>query len=144
MANKVLAGQQLFDVWMKEESDLIQAVARSYGEHMCLLQFRQNVAKTGGRAQDLLQRLYNVYELWLLDRDLAWYLMEDILTAKEGQRVINGLGQAVKDMAPYAMDAVASFLIPESLIHAPIGTDWIHYNAGNHMGELPSNIPAKF
>jgi len=28
-------GEPLFDVWMKQESDLIQLIGTTYGEHMC-------------------------------------------------------------------------------------------------------------
>ena len=36
MQSKLKSGKNLFDVWMREESDTIQAVARAYGERMCL------------------------------------------------------------------------------------------------------------
>ena len=39
MKTKMGAGAQLFDVWMKQESDTIQALARSYGERVCLDEF---------------------------------------------------------------------------------------------------------
>lgn len=36
MQSKMSQGQTLFDVWMKQESDLIQAVAKAYGERICV------------------------------------------------------------------------------------------------------------
>lgn len=36
MAEKMGGGKSLFDVWMKEESDLIQATSKSFGERIAL------------------------------------------------------------------------------------------------------------
>jgi acyl-CoA oxidase len=36
MQTKLSRGAELFDVWMKEESDLIQALAKAYGERICV------------------------------------------------------------------------------------------------------------
>ena len=36
MKTKLGGGQKLFDVWMKQESDLIQALAKAYGERICV------------------------------------------------------------------------------------------------------------
>lgn len=36
MKTKMSAGQTLFNVWMTQESDAIQALARSHGERICL------------------------------------------------------------------------------------------------------------
>lgn len=38
MKTKLGRGEALFTVWMKEESDLIQAVSKSYGERICVEQ----------------------------------------------------------------------------------------------------------
>ena len=38
MQEKTGAGEKLFDVWMKQESDLVQAAAHAYGERVCLEQ----------------------------------------------------------------------------------------------------------
>lgn len=45
--SKLKSGKQLFDVWMKEESDLIQATSKSYGERVCLDQMVLEIQKGG-------------------------------------------------------------------------------------------------
>jgi hypothetical protein len=37
MKTKMGRGEKLFDVWMKQESDAIQALARAYGESMSMV-----------------------------------------------------------------------------------------------------------
>ena len=45
MKTKLGKGETLFNVWMKEESDLVQAVARAYGERICLEQLLEQHSK---------------------------------------------------------------------------------------------------
>ena len=45
MKEKTAGGQQLFDVWMKQESDTIQDLSKAYGERMCMEQIIQLINK---------------------------------------------------------------------------------------------------
>jgi hypothetical protein len=47
MSKKIMGENlKLFDVWMQQESNLIQEVARSFGEVMCLHYFLNTVIKS--------------------------------------------------------------------------------------------------
>ena len=45
MKTKIGGGQPLFEVWMKQESDTIQAMARAYGERICLEQCIEQIRR---------------------------------------------------------------------------------------------------
>ena len=122
---------------MKEESDLIQAVARSYGESICLQQFiKATQSLKAGKAQDLLVRLARLYALSSIQRDLAWFLADGVISVASVSAFEGVYDAAVAAVAPVAMDAIAAFNVREEMIHAPIAEDWIKYNTFNNQGEL--------
>lgn len=131
------AGKDVFQVWMKEESDLIQATARSYGESICLQQFLKAAqGLKAGKAQDMLLRLARLYALSSIQRDLAWFLADGVIETGSVGNFEAAYDAAIAAVAPVAMDAVAAFNIREEMIHAPIAEDWIKYNTFNNQGEL--------
>jgi acyl-CoA oxidase len=51
MQAKMGKGAPLFDVWMGEESDTIQAAAKAYGERICFEQTLKVIANVSGGAK---------------------------------------------------------------------------------------------
>lgn len=66
MKRKMGSGKSLFDVWMGEESDTIQALGRAFGERVCAEAF---LGKCKGEPVELTQ----VYELYCLARFVSFY-----------------------------------------------------------------------
>jgi acyl-CoA oxidase len=48
MNTKLSKGATIFDVWMKEESDLIQATSRAFGHRICLESILSSISKEDG------------------------------------------------------------------------------------------------
>ena len=51
MASKMGKGKPLFEVWMGEESDTIQAAAKAYGERICFEQTLKVLETVSGGAK---------------------------------------------------------------------------------------------
>lgn len=128
--------QPLFDVWMKQESDLIQGVARAHGERICMEQFVAHVYTTSGPTSALLRNLCRLYALTCVERDLAWYLVSGLIKLEKGKQVPNLVRGLCTDLAPIALDVVDALGVPEKLCFAPIAGDWDKYNEVDNKGEF--------
>lgn len=134
-------GKDLFQIWMKEESDLIQSTARSYGESICLEQFIINVhAVKSQKGQDMLSKLAALFALNSIQRDLAWFMSEGIFPANFYHKFMSQYDAAVSAVAPIAMDAVAAFNVREEMLNAPIAADWVKYNTYDNQGKRTQGI----
>ena len=135
------SGKDLFQIWMKEESDLIQSTARSYGESICLEQFIINIhAVKSAKSQDMLTTLAVLYALNSIQRDLAWFMAEGILPPQQYQKFASIYDAAVSAVAPVSMDAVAAFDVREEMLNAPIAADWVKYNTFDNQGTIKGNL----
>lgn len=132
------AGKDIFQIWMKEESDLIQATARAYGENICLQQFAKAVYDTKTpKVKDMLTRLLRLFALSSLQRDLTWFIEEGVFTASFlKESFIPIYDGAVANVAAVAMDAIEAFQVWDSLLHTPIAQDWVKYNTYDNQGEI--------
>jgi acyl-CoA oxidase len=135
------AGKDLFQIWMKEESDLIQATSKSYGESICLEQFIVNIhALKSAKTQEMLAKLAVLFASNSIQRDLAWFMAEGVFTPAMYTKFNAHYDSAISAVAPIAMDAVAAFNVREEMLHAPIAADWIKYNTYDNQGELKREI----
>lgn len=134
------SGKDLFQIWMKEESDLIQSTARSYGELICLQEFIRNIhaikTSTSTKTQEMLSKLAVLYALHSIQRDLAWFMAEGIFPQRSYSKFNCAYDSAVNAVAPIAMDAISCFNIPEEMLHSPIAQDWIKYNTFDNQGNI--------
>ncbi|KAI8866100.1 acyl-CoA oxidase [Ramicandelaber brevisporus] len=136
---KVASGKKLFEAWMFEESDAIQAASRAYGEWMCVEQFAQQVANAKNDAlRGILADILRVFILDMLESDLGWLVSEGIFTAAQGKALVEASVAAVKKLAPQALHIAEAFEIPDDLIHSPLGLDWEQYQTYDNHGEVIS------
>mmetsp|Transcript_10956 Transcript_10956/g.12029 ORF Transcript_10956/g.12029 Transcript_10956/m.12029 type:complete len:627 (+) Transcript_10956:38-1918(+) len=137
MQAKMAAGQQLFDVWMKQESDTIQTLARAHGERMCMEQALAQAQKSNDRSlTTMLIKLARMFALDIIEKDLAWYLTSGLITIKSGAGFSDLVRSAVLDIAPQSLNLADAFNIPEHLFQAPIAQNWTRYNEDDNQGEL--------
>lgn len=123
---------------MKEESDLIQSTARSYGESICLQQFILNLhALKCLKSQEMFTKLAILYALNSIQKDLAWFMAEGVFSQNSNfyQNFMAQYDAAVVAVASISMDAVSAFDVREEMLHAPIATDWIQYNTYDNQGK---------
>ena len=141
MNSKLGAHEPLFDVWMLQESDTVQACARALGERVCHQQFIAHIHNFRSRfasytTADTLDSLCLLYALSRVEVDLSTYLMAGLLTAEQGKAVVERVRLLCRELSVVVMSLVASFGIPDWLNSAPIAHDWIQYNVGDNKGEV--------
>lgn len=132
-----LSQKEVFNVWMYQESELIQRVARSYGEALCMdeMMKREREATSPG-LRKILEGLGKLYALAIIERDLGWYTSRGWIKPQDAAKVETILGDAVRTLAPQAVALVDAFSIPEAILYAPIALDWEKYNQVDNHGEL--------
>lgn len=143
LGKKMKGGKSLFEVWMLEESDLVQAAALAYTERMVLDQISATVERQGegDGMKDTLGKVRSLYALDVLERDMAFFLQQRILDPDQSLQiteVARALCSSGPDgLADDALTLVDSFGIPPHLVQAPIADDWAEYNQIDNQGELP-------
>lgn len=126
----------LFNVWMLEESDLIQAASRAYGECLISEQFAKVIKTADPSIMPILQQLRQLYLVELVQKNLAWFLLRGLVTAEVGNQVADVAGQLCRDLAPSALSLAKAFDITDPMLSAPIALDWVQYNEYDNNGEV--------
>ena len=142
MATKTGAGESIFEVWMKQESDLVQATAAAFAERMCLESFVKVVQaneQSGQPGMDLLRPLCQLYALTRLENELGQLIIEGLLTTEHAKAVPEACRALCQNLAPRSMELVDAFGIPTHMAQAPIAMDWETYNVVDNQGEI---VPA--
>eukprot|EP00842_Homolaphlyctis_polyrhiza_P004901 jgi/Hompol1/5411/HPOL_001993-RA len=143
MKTKTAAGKSVFQVWMKEESDLIQATSKAYGESMCLeqtLAVLKSVTDAG--LKDVLGRIVHLFAHTLISQDLAWYMSNGWISPATGKLVTSHQRQLIKEFAPYTKNVVTALGLKPWMVFAPIANDWAEYNRVDNKGELVGHLNA--
>ncbi|TGZ59535.1 hypothetical protein CRM22_009026 [Opisthorchis felineus] len=133
-------GKDLFNAWMYELSDLIQAAARAYAERLCSEQFavvlerhKANLNDATVTAMRMLHRLY-VTESLVGPDAVEWPDMPtQFVTCLRSESRCLCHGLSLKSLSL----ATEAFGLTPRLLYAPIADDWIAYNSKSGMsGEV--------
>jgi len=127
----------LFVAWMYDQSDLVQAAALAYAERLASEQFLDVITKADASLQPVLDRLYRLYALDCIERDLGWYAISDAgLPSDMAKAVPSEARRLCSELAPEALGLADAFGITDAMLTAPIARDWISYNEYDNQGEL--------
>eukprot|EP01136_Pigoraptor_vietnamica_P012831 Opistho-1_new@53178 len=140
MMKKMGSGKALFDVWMYEESDLVQDVARAYSERLAFDTLTDATKQQPSSNHGVLNKVRSLYALDCVSRDVGFFMSSELVKPSEGE----GLADSVRALCASGeqgigndlLSLVAAFNIPEHSIAAPIASDWVDYNKGDNRGEL--------
>eukprot|EP01130_Rhizamoeba_saxonica_P013599 TRINITY_DN581_c0_g1_i1.p1 TRINITY_DN581_c0_g1~~TRINITY_DN581_c0_g1_i1.p1 ORF type:complete len:642 (+),score=115.41 TRINITY_DN581_c0_g1_i1:44-1927(+) len=113
----------LFEAWMKHQSDNIQDLAKAFADKICFQQFKENLDKSDSSVAPLLTKVLALYGWKTIEKNLSWYLINEILTPTEGKTVISNVQLLVKELAPNALDLVEAYGFPDHVIQAPIALE---------------------
>ena len=141
MKEKMKGGKSLFDVWMKEESPLVQSAAQAFSERFVFESIHETaVNATDESIKTTLNKIKALYVADCVSRDAGWYFSKEILSPKEGNRLYEYIDEACSvgesGLGSQSLSLVDSFGIPPHLIAAPISLDWVKYNETDNRGEL--------
>ncbi|CAG8579617.1 6606_t:CDS:10 [Ambispora gerdemannii] len=143
MSNKIGVDLNLFEVWMKQESDTIQSLSRAHGERIILEQVLKATNELYGDAKTLLSVVARLYALNQLDTYLAWYITNELVTIKSALLVQPMIREIVAFLAPHSIQIVDALGVDPRVLFAPIANvppseTWINYNAKDNQGFIPS------
>ncbi|KAJ3028338.1 UNVERIFIED_CONTAM: hypothetical protein HDU68_001888 [Siphonaria sp. JEL0065] len=129
--------KSIFQVWMLEESDAIQALARAHAERICLDEMVVHI----GAAKDadlkvVLEKVLTLFLLHALSVDMALLLTIGLVTIKQAGELAAAQRKAVKDLMPEALNLVKALGVEEHMLYAPIAFDWKEYNEHDNKGEV--------
>lgn len=130
------SGEEVFEVWMKQESDLVQATATAYAEREVLEACMRGIGKAAPNLRGVLTTLTILYAMRRIEVDLALFLSEGLLPPESAGWVPSHVRALCKQLGPLCLQLVDAFGIPDALVAAPIAADWVRYNAVDNRGEL--------
>jgi len=133
----------IFNTWMLQEQDLIQAFAKSYADRIVCEAFRETIAGQFGPVDPSLSGvLGSVFHLHLLnsvEKDLSTFLASDLLNSSQAEQVVETSRRLCAELTPSSLALIESFGLPEEMLQSPIASDWVGYNAYDNQGELQTD-----
>ncbi|KAJ3273979.1 hypothetical protein HDV01_003649 [Terramyces sp. JEL0728] len=136
LGEKVSQGKHLFDVWMYQESDLIQAASKAYGERVCVEQMLVSMnSEADAPTKQIIHRICHLFMLDSIRQDLSFFLIRKILSADEGKVLNDQYLENIKGFMPYVPNTLKALDVKEHLMFAPIAHDWAEFNKSDNRGE---------
>ncbi|KAJ3319820.1 acyl-Coenzyme A oxidase [Boothiomyces sp. JEL0866] len=136
LGEKMAQGKHLFDVWMYQESDLIQATSKAYGERICVEQMIISMSSEEDiPTKQVIQKICHLFMLDSIRQDLPFFLVRKIFTAEKGKVLIDQYLENIRGFMPYVPDTLKALDIKEHLMFAPIAHDWADFNKSDNRGE---------
>ncbi|MCL4124637.1 UNVERIFIED_CONTAM: hypothetical protein GTU68_029984 [Idotea baltica] len=131
------AGKEgLFQTWMMEESDLVQASAKAYGERIVSDQFREVLKTCDAGLSPVLSDLYHLFLLDIIEQNSGAFITRGLITPQIALQAEEESRRLCRELSPHALSLVDSFGITDAMLSAPIALDWVAYNEGDNQGEL--------
>merc|ERR1712107_5300 len=124
----------IFNTWMLQEQDLIQAFAKAYSDRIVCEAFRETIAGQFGPVDPSLKDLLDSVE-----KDLSTFLASDLLNSSQAEQVVETSRRLCAELAPNSLGLIESFGLPEEMLQSPIASDWVGYNAYDNQGELQTD-----
>ncbi|KAF8933504.1 hypothetical protein BGZ58_006291 [Dissophora ornata] len=139
MQTKMSNGKVLFDVWMGEESDTIQAAAKSFGERMSFEQTLNLIRSQSGGHRTILETLLRLWGLTLVESYSTWYLTRGLISTKTAVQIPQHVRDVVASVGLNGLALCDILGVDERLLFAPIAGNaggWEIYNKSDNQGEL--------
>ena len=121
---------------MYQTSDNIQAAAKAFGERLVSERFMAVTESASQENKEILNLLHRLYVIDILEKDLGWCLLAQVLPAAEAAKVNAEAADLCAQLAPNALALCDAFALPDEMLSAPIARDWIEYNVHDNLGEL--------
>lgn len=133
---KIKAGKDFYQIWMKEDNDIVQEVAQCYGDRRTVEFCHDDIQRAPAGAKTALTQLLNLYSLSVIRENLSWFMIKQLVNVKAAESVEINYKRAIQDLQPLAFKAANGFGIPEHLLTAPIAQDYEDYNSRPNLGEV--------
>merc|ERR1712156_657060 len=94
----------IFNTWMLQEQDLIQAFAKSYADRVVCEAFRETIAGQFGPVdpslKDVLDSVFHLHLLNSVEKDLSTFLASDLLNSSQAEQVVETSRRLCAELAP--------------------------------------------
>merc|ERR1719489_501159 len=77
----------MFDTWMMQESDAVQASARAFAERLISERFDATIKSSQESLQPVLGQLYHLYLINIVEKNLGWFILEGGLSPAAAESV---------------------------------------------------------
>ena len=84
----------------------------------------------------MLEKIFTLYALTVIERNLSWFILSNTLTTAQGQEVKSMVVELCAELGGQALALCDSFAITDTMLSAPIALDWVQYNTYDNQGEL--------
>jgi hypothetical protein len=149
----------IFNSWMYQEQDKIQAFAKAYADRLVGEAFIDTINSNSGKGDEfkdfpignsplavtasadlepMLKQLLHLHLLTRIEEDLSFFLLNGIIAQEVGQQILELNRKLCADLAPHALSLIEAFDLPGEVLAAPIALDWVKYNEIDNQGELGS------
>lgn len=135
--DKIAKGKKTFyDVWMKEENYLVQALALAFGERVVAETCSNELRLCPASIRKNLELLVKIYLAHVVIENLSWFLTQGTVNAKAAQELREAYREWIREIHGSALAIVNAFGIPEHLLTAPIAQDYEDFNSRPNLGEV--------
>ncbi len=140
MDTRMAEGAPLFEVWMKEQSDVIQDLAQAHVEVFCMKEMMRSIqAEAPAMIQPMLTKLTCLYALDVIEKAIGVFLAHHIIPLDLSDAFYVTLrrlcSRGPHGIADEAVSLVDSFAVPDHLL-PPAALDWVAYNSVDNKGEM--------
>ncbi|KAF9958337.1 hypothetical protein BGZ70_009225 [Mortierella alpina] len=139
IGSKLGDGKDMFDVWMGEESDTIQAAAKAHGERICFEQTLKVMQGLEGGARSIMEALLRLWGLSMVETYATWYLTHNLISTETALSLPQHVRNAVSHIGSASVDMLGILGVDERVLHAPIafGARGLEtYNSKDNRGEI--------
>ena len=92
--------------------------------------------QTGGDLSEILNKLRLLYVLTVVERNLGWFLSNEMLTPEMGKEVPVVAAELCAEIGPHSLALTDAFAFTDQMLSAPIAQDWVKYNTVDNQGEV--------
>jgi acyl-CoA oxidase len=115
------SGADQFNVF-NDCQDHVLATARVHVHRELLEAFCEAIERCqDDRLREALDRLCDLYALWEIERDRAWFQEHGRISSTRAKALIRAMNELCAEIRPHAFDLVDAFGIPDAVLAAPIG-----------------------
>ncbi|CAG8687757.1 20387_t:CDS:2, partial [Dentiscutata erythropus] len=128
MATNTSKGSSIFEVWMLQESDTVQALAKAHGHRIILEQIVHTLQKLKGGSHWIIHNIGRLYALNIIDSDLTWYITNNLISVESASMVQPLIRELVAELAPLSMKIIDTLGVDPRVLYAPIASQWAKFN----------------
>lgn len=119
LQKKLANTTDFYETWMRRESDLIQSVAKSFGEFECAKQ----VALLRERS-NLIEPMLSIFVLSIIKNETLSFLTTNVILPDQLSSIPSLLNEKIQSFSGKTDQVIESFGITEFMLCAPIAGNW--------------------